>query len=83
MYHLLYRIPNGLEPLRKKFENHVKRAGLEAVQKVLPAPGAVSEAGKAEILVSAATRCKKASLTVRIQNHTSRRFWKYTRSTEM
>lgn len=52
MYHLLFRIPNGLEPLRKKFEDHVKRAGLEAVQKVLPAPGAVSEAGKAEVLVS-------------------------------
>jgi hypothetical protein len=52
MYTLLSRIPNGLEPLRKKFEEHVKRSGLDAVQKVLPAPGAVSEAGKAEVLVS-------------------------------
>lgn len=52
MYALLSRTPNGLEPLRKKFEEHVKRSGLEAVQKVLPAPGAVSEAGKAEVLVS-------------------------------
>jgi hypothetical protein len=33
---------------RKKFEEHVKKAGVEAVQKVLPAPGATNEAGKAE-----------------------------------
>jgi cullin 1 len=51
MYGLLMRIPNGLEPLRKKFEEHVKKAGLAAVQRVLPAPGAVNEAGKAESLV--------------------------------
>ncbi|RSH90827.1 hypothetical protein EHS25_010002 [Saitozyma podzolica] len=50
MYGLLMRIPNGLEPLRKKFEEHVKKAGLAAVQRVLPAPGAVNEAGKAESL---------------------------------
>ncbi|ORY31833.1 putative ubiquitin-protein ligase [Naematelia encephala] len=50
MYNLLSRIPSGLEPLRKKFEEHVKRAGLAAVQKVLPAPGSVNEAGKAESL---------------------------------
>jgi cullin 1 len=52
MYSLLMRIPNGLEPLRKKFEEHVKRSGLAAVSKVLPAPGAVTEAGKADLLVS-------------------------------
>jgi len=57
MYGLLIRIPNGLEPLRKKFEEHVKRSGLAAVQKVLPAPGAVTEAGKAEILVSYPEDC--------------------------
>lgn len=34
MYALLARIPEGLEPLRKKFEEHVKRAGLQAVQKL-------------------------------------------------
>lgn len=52
MYGLLSRIPNGLEDLRNKFEQHVKKAGLAAVEKVLPAPGAVTEAGKAEVLVS-------------------------------
>jgi cullin 1 len=52
MYGLLLRISNGLQPLRQKFEDHVRKAGLEAVQKVLPAPGAVTEAGKAEVLVS-------------------------------
>lgn len=52
MYGLLSRVTNGLEDLRDKFEQHVKKAGLAAVDKVLPAPGAVNEAGKAEVLVS-------------------------------
>jgi cullin 1 len=34
MYALLSRIPEGLEPLRKKFEDHVKKSGLDAVQKL-------------------------------------------------
>ena len=34
MYALLARIPDGLEPLRKKFEEHVKQAGLTAVAKL-------------------------------------------------
>ncbi|KAM0670003.1 hypothetical protein MY8738_001444 [Beauveria namnaoensis] len=39
MYNLLARIPNGLDPLRTKFENHVRRAGLAAVQKVQSSDG--------------------------------------------
>ncbi|KAG5220800.1 Cullin-domain-containing protein [Salix suchowensis] len=35
MYALLSRIPEGLEPLRKKFEEHVKKAGLSAVTKLI------------------------------------------------
>jgi len=35
MYALLARIPEGLEPLRKKFEEHVKRAGSTAVSKLV------------------------------------------------
>lgn len=34
MYNLLSRIPDGLEPLRVKFEAHVRKAGLAAVAKV-------------------------------------------------
>ncbi|KAI1102185.1 Cullin-domain-containing protein [Jackrogersella minutella] len=34
MYNLLSRIPDGLEPLRQKFEAHVRNAGLAAVAKV-------------------------------------------------
>ncbi|KAM7190732.1 Cullin-1 [Rhypophila sp. PSN 637] len=34
MYGLLSRIPDGLEPLRAKFETHVRNAGLAAVAKV-------------------------------------------------
>jgi cullin 1 len=34
MYNLLLRIPDGLDPLRSKFEAHVRKAGLAAVAKV-------------------------------------------------
>ncbi|TPX08445.1 uncharacterized protein E0L32_010062 [Thyridium curvatum] len=34
MYNLLQRIPDGLDPLRVKFEAHVRNAGLTAVAKV-------------------------------------------------
>ncbi|CCC13571.1 hypothetical protein SMACR_07196 [Sordaria macrospora] len=34
MYSLLSRIPDGLEPLRARFEAHVRKAGLAAVAKV-------------------------------------------------
>lgn len=34
MYKLLARIPEGLDPLRTRFENHVRQAGLLAVDRV-------------------------------------------------
>jgi cullin 1 len=34
MYKLLARIPEGLDPLRMRFETHVRKAGLSAVEKV-------------------------------------------------
>ncbi|KAH6912447.1 ubiquitin-protein ligase [Coprinopsis sp. MPI-PUGE-AT-0042] len=40
MYALLSRIPEGLEPLRKRFEGHVKAAGLTAVEKLVGEGGA-------------------------------------------
>jgi cullin 1 len=40
MYALLSRIPEGLEPLRKRFEGHVKTAGLAAVDKLVGEGGA-------------------------------------------
>ncbi|GAA5907173.1 cullin family protein [Sporobolomyces salmoneus] len=33
MYLLLSRIPSGLDPLRERFEKHVKKAGLESVER--------------------------------------------------
>lgn len=39
MYNLLARIPDGLEPLRAKFESHVRKAGLAAVQKIQSTEG--------------------------------------------
>jgi cullin 1 len=39
MYNLLSRIPEGLEPLRTRFETHVRNAGLAAVQKVNSSEG--------------------------------------------
>ena len=40
MYALLSRIPEGLEPLRKRFEGHVKQAGLTAISKLVGEGGA-------------------------------------------
>src|SRR5437660_985680 len=34
MYSLLSRITDGLTPLRERFENHVRKAGLSAIEKV-------------------------------------------------
>lgn len=34
MYKLLARIPEGLDPLRNRFEAHVRKAGLAAVEKI-------------------------------------------------
>ncbi|KAL6353004.1 hypothetical protein LRP88_13488 [Fusarium phalaenopsidis] len=39
MYGLLSRIPDGLDPLRSKFETHVRKAGLAAVQKIQSSEG--------------------------------------------
>jgi cullin 1 len=36
MYNLLCRIPEGLEPLRTRFEAHVKKSGLAAIEKMSP-----------------------------------------------
>lgn len=35
MYNLLHRIPDGLDPLRARFEEFVKRVGLNAVERVV------------------------------------------------
>ena len=50
MWDLLVRVPDGLEKLRQKFEQHVKESGLDAVQKV--SQGSVNAEGKAEMMVS-------------------------------
>ncbi len=61
MWDLLNRVPGGLDPLRERFEQHVKRCGLEAVQKI--AGGTVNAEGKPETMVRAVldwrrpTRC--------------------------
>ena len=39
MYNLLSRIPDGLDPLRVKFETHVRKAGLQAVEKITAEAG--------------------------------------------
>jgi hypothetical protein len=51
MYALLARIPEGLEPLRKRFEEHVKKSGLAAVEKLVSGKdtaGANGEGGDGE-----------------------------------
>ncbi|KAK0201666.1 Cullin [Desarmillaria ectypa] len=44
MYALLSRISEGLEPLRKRFEEHVKKAGLDAVSRLVGEDGTTPEA---------------------------------------
>ncbi|KAF9046411.1 Cullin [Panaeolus papilionaceus] len=44
MYALLSRIPEGLDPLRKRFEEHVKKAGLAAVERLVADSGSSNEA---------------------------------------
>ena len=43
MYALLARIPGGLEPLWKKFEEHVKRTGQAAISKLVGEGGTNAE----------------------------------------
>ena len=42
MYNLLHRIPDGLDPLRVRFEDHVKRVGLSNVDRVVTGENVVS-----------------------------------------
>lgn len=35
MYNLLHRIPDGLDPLRTRFEDHVKKVGNNNVEKIV------------------------------------------------
>jgi len=53
MYSLLSRIPEGLEPLRRKFEEHVKRTGLAAVSKLVGTDPAAIEALEPKAYVDA------------------------------
>lgn len=65
MYSLLSRIPEGLEPLRKKFEEHVKKAGLAAILKLTGESGAGTEALDPKAYVDALLEVhKKNSETV-------------------
>ena len=53
MYALLARIPEGLEPLRKKFEEHVKRAGQQAISKLVGEGGANVDSLEPKVYVDA------------------------------
>ncbi|KAF9527571.1 Cullin [Crepidotus variabilis] len=65
MYALLSRIPEGLEPLRKKFEEHVKKAGLAAVAKLIGEGEAAMDAVDPKAYVDALLQVhKKNSETV-------------------
>jgi cullin 1 len=56
MYKLLYRIPDGLEPLRTKFEAHVRRSGLMAVEKVAQASEQVDPKNYVDALLEVNTQ---------------------------
>ncbi|GAA5839676.1 hypothetical protein JCM3766R1_000940 [Sporobolomyces carnicolor] len=46
MYLLLSRIPSGLDPLRERFEKHVKKAGLESVERCVGSAATEANGGK-------------------------------------
>ncbi|GAA6013402.1 hypothetical protein JCM10207_008831 [Rhodosporidiobolus poonsookiae] len=48
MYLLLSRIPSGLDPLRERFEQHVKKAGLDSVERAVGAAASAEGAGAKE-----------------------------------
>ena len=62
MYSLLSRIPEGLEPLRKRFEEHVKKAGLAAVSKLVGGAGAGTESLDPKAYVDALLDVHKKNL---------------------
>jgi cullin 1 len=65
MYAVLSRIQEGLEPLRKKFEEHVKKAGLAAVSRLVGEAGANIDALDPKAYVDALLEVhKKNSETV-------------------
>jgi len=65
MYALLSRIPEGLEPLRKRFEGHVKQAGLNAISKLVGESGATMDSLDPKAYVDALLEVhKKNSETV-------------------
>ncbi|ORX99040.1 Cullin-domain-containing protein [Basidiobolus meristosporus CBS 931.73] len=43
MYTLLFRVPEGLNPLRNKFEAHVKKAGLNTIERIADQGGEAME----------------------------------------
>ena len=69
MYNLLHRIDNGLDPLRARFEEHVKRVGTSNVEKIVTAEKEVVSGasplvilgGAALILVCAPRNRKRTS----------------------
>lgn len=56
MYLLLSRIPNGLDPLRERFEQHVKKAGLDSVERAVGAAAAAPAEGDAKGAAAAEKR---------------------------
>jgi cullin 1 len=59
MYGLLKRIPEGLDPLRIKFEAHVRKAGLAAIEKVATDGEAMEPKTYVDALLSVHTQYHK------------------------
>ena len=53
MYSLLSLIPEGLEPLEKKFADHVEKLGLSAISKLVGEPGSSTELLEPKVYVDA------------------------------
>ncbi|KAK7040956.1 ubiquitin ligase (cullin) of SCF [Paramarasmius palmivorus] len=64
MYALLSRIPEGLEPLRKRFEAHVKQSGLAAITKLVGEGGQNTENMEPKVYVDALLAVHKKNAEV-------------------
>ena len=53
MYSLLSRIPEGLEPLQKRFEEHVEQTGVATISKLVREPGSSAESLDPKVYVDA------------------------------
>lgn len=82
MYNLLHRIPDGLDPLRTRFEEHVKKVGLGNVERIVAAEKDAVVSKPKGMPVATYSCAYQGLCTHRNRKHTSRLCWKCTPRTQ-